>query len=186
MNYPRPLNADERRRKRLREKEEKQEKIEIARQRQREKWCRDWSEFDPTRVFPKDSISEWFQMAEAKKRGINLTEARIEAKMAQLQAMKALINDLPKFKTGGVGINNVVTIVDEATKAQWEGIKSLAKTKAQEWDPKGKAKAVEVEAIDKDKGHVVDDKGKGKGIEVEAKDNDEWGDDELLFDFDSE
>jgi hypothetical protein len=30
-------------------------------------------------------------MAEAKKRGINLKSARIEAKMAQFQAMKALV-----------------------------------------------------------------------------------------------
>jgi hypothetical protein len=46
----------------------------------REKWRRDWSEFDPSRIFAKDSIAELFQMAEAKKRGINLKLARIEAK----------------------------------------------------------------------------------------------------------
>jgi tRNA A37 threonylcarbamoyltransferase TsaD len=56
--------------------------------------------------------------------------------------------------------NNVEEIVDVATKFQWEVIKTLA-TKAQE----------------------VEDKDKGKVIEVE---DDDWGDDELLFDFDSE
>jgi hypothetical protein len=63
--------------------------------------------------------------------------------------------------------------VDAATKFQWEVIKTPA-TKAQEVEDKGKGKAQEVE--DKDKG-------KGKVIEVE---DDDWGDDELLFDFDSE
>jgi hypothetical protein len=36
----------------------------------REKWRCDWSEFDPSRIFPKDSIGEWFQMAEAKKEAL--------------------------------------------------------------------------------------------------------------------
>jgi hypothetical protein len=65
----------------------------------REKWHRDWSEFDPSRIFAKDSIAKWLLMAEAKKRGLNLKLARIEAKMAQLQAMKALVRELLKFTT---------------------------------------------------------------------------------------
>jgi hypothetical protein len=92
MNYPPPLSASERR-KRLREEEEEKERRGTCMRNMREKWCRDWREFDPSRIFAKDSIAEWFQMAEAKKRGINLKLARIEAKMAQLQAMKALVRD---------------------------------------------------------------------------------------------
>jgi membrane protease subunit (stomatin/prohibitin family) len=135
----------------------------------REKWHRDWSEFDPSRVFTKDSVAEWFQMAEAKKRGINVKLARIEVKMVQLQLMKALVRELPKFTTQKKSSNNVEEIVDATTKFQWEAIKTLA-TKAQEVEDKGKGKVQEVE--DKDKG-------KAKVIEVED-------DDELLFDFDSE
>jgi hypothetical protein len=67
----------------------------------------DWSEFDLSRIFAKDSIAEWFQMAEAKKRRINLKLSRIEAKMAQLQAMKALVRELPKFTTQKKGSQNV-------------------------------------------------------------------------------
>jgi N-methylhydantoinase B/oxoprolinase/acetone carboxylase alpha subunit len=138
-----------------------------------EKWRRDWSEFDPSRIFAKDSIVEWFQMAEAKKRGFNLKLARIEAKMTQLQAMKALVRELPKFTTQKKSSNNAEEIMDATTKFQWEAIKTLA-TKAQKVEDKGKGKVQEVE--DKDKS-------KAKVIEVE---DDDWGDDELLFDFDSD
>jgi hypothetical protein len=99
MNYPPPLSASERRRKRLREEEEKKERRGTCMHNMREKWCRDWSEFGQSRIFAKDTIAEWFQMAEAKKRGINLKLARIEAKMVQLQAMKDLVRELPKFTT---------------------------------------------------------------------------------------
>jgi hypothetical protein len=99
MNYPPPLSADERRRKRLREEEEEEERRGTCMRNIREKWHRDWSEFDPSRIFAKDSIAKWFLMAEAKKRGLNLKLARIEAKMAQLQAMKALVRELLKFTT---------------------------------------------------------------------------------------
>jgi hypothetical protein len=99
MNYPPPLSAGERRRKRMREEEEEKERRGTCMRNMREKWRRDWSEFDSSRIFAKDSIAEWFQMAEAKKRGINLKLARIEAKMAQLQAMKAHVRELPKFTT---------------------------------------------------------------------------------------
>jgi hypothetical protein len=42
--------------------------------------------------------------------------ARIEAKMAQLQAMKALVRELPKFTTTKKCSNNVEEIVDANTK----------------------------------------------------------------------
>jgi hypothetical protein len=92
--------------------------------------------------------------------------------MAQLQAMKALVRELPKFTTQKKGSNNVEEI-DVTTKFQWDAIKRLA-TKAQEVEDKGKGKAQEVE-----------DKDKGKANVIEVEDED-WGDDELLFDFDSE
>jgi hypothetical protein len=79
-------------------------------------------------------------MAEAKKRGINLKLARIEAKMVQLQAMKALVRELSKFTTQKKSSNNVEEIVGAATKLQWEAIKTLA-TKAQDVEDKGKGKA---------------------------------------------
>jgi hypothetical protein len=79
--------------------------------------------------------------------------------------------------------------VDATTKFQWEAIKTLA-TKAQEVEDKAKAqevvdksKAQEVE--DKAKAQEVDDKDKGKTNVMEVEDDD-WGDDELLFDFESE
>ena len=53
MNYPRPLTADERRRKRLREEEEEQERRGTSRRLMIEKFNRDCSEFDPTRIFLK-------------------------------------------------------------------------------------------------------------------------------------
>jgi hypothetical protein len=85
---------------------------------------------------------------------------------------------LPKFT------KNVEKIVDVATKAQWEGIKSLAR-KAQKVEAKGKMQ--KVEAIVKGKGQVVDARDKGKTIVVEATgEDDDWCDDELLFDFNSE
>jgi hypothetical protein len=130
MNYPPPLSASERRRKRLREEEE-EERRGTCMLNMREKWRRDWSEFHPSRIFAKDSIAEWFQMAEAKKRGINLELARIEAKMAQLQEMKALVKELPKFTTHKKCSNNVDEIVDVTTKFRWEAIKRFA-TEAQE------------------------------------------------------
>jgi hypothetical protein len=108
---------------------------------------------------------------EGKKRGISLKLARIEAKMAQLQAMKALVKELPKFTKKSS--NNVEKMVDAATKFEWEARKTLA-TKAQGVEDKDKGKAQEVE-----------DKGKGKGKVIEVEDED-WGDDELLFDFDLE
>jgi hypothetical protein len=174
MNYPLPLSAGERRRKRLREEEE-EERRGTCMSNMREKWRRDWSEFDPSRIFAKDSIDEWFQMVEAKKRGINLKLARIEAKMAQLQAMKALVRELPKITTQKKSSNNVEEIVDVTTKFQWEAIKTLA-TKAQEMEDKGKGKG---------KAQKVEDKDKGKANVIEVEDDD-WGDDELLFDFDLE
>jgi hypothetical protein len=61
--------VDERRRKRLREKEEEEERRGTCMRNMREKWRCDWSEFDLSRIFPKDSIGEWFQMTEAKKEG---------------------------------------------------------------------------------------------------------------------
>jgi hypothetical protein len=70
MNYPPPLSADERRRKRLREEEEEEERRGTCMRNMREKWCHDWSEFDPSRIFPKDFIGEWFQMAKEKKEGL--------------------------------------------------------------------------------------------------------------------
>jgi hypothetical protein len=112
-------------------------------------------------------------MAEAKKREINLKLARIEAKMAQLQAMKALVRELPKFTTQKKSSNNVEEIVDVTTKFQWEAIKTLA-TKAQEVEDKGKGKAQEVEDKDRGKANVI------------VVEDDNWGDDELLFDFESE
>jgi hypothetical protein len=139
MNYPPPLSASGRRRKRLREEEAEKERRGTCMRDMREKWRRDWSEFDPSRIFAKDSIAEWFQMAEAKKRGINLKLARIEAKMAQLQAMKALVRELPKFTAQKKCRNNVEKIVDATTKFQWEAIKTLA-TKAQEVEDKAKSK----------------------------------------------
>lgn len=62
----------------------------------RERWLRDWNQFDPTRIFPKGSMEEYFQLLAANKRGINLKEARIVAKLAQLQTMKALVGEFPK------------------------------------------------------------------------------------------
>jgi hypothetical protein len=56
MNYPPPLSSGERR-KRLREEEEEERKGTCMRN-MREKWRRDWSEFDPSRIFAKDSIAE--------------------------------------------------------------------------------------------------------------------------------
>jgi hypothetical protein len=112
MNYPPPLSASERRRKRLREEEEEKDRRGTCMRNMREKWRCDWSEFDPSRIFEKDSIAEWFRMAEAKKRGINLKLARIEAKMAELQAMKAIVRELPKFTTQKKCSNNVEEIVD--------------------------------------------------------------------------
>jgi hypothetical protein len=109
-------------------------------------------------------------MAEAKKKGINLKLARIEARMAQLQAMKALVRELPKFTTQKKCSNNVEEIVDATTKFQWETIKTLA-TKEQEVEGKAKGKTQEVEDTDKGKVNV---------IEVE---DDDWGDDELLANF---
>jgi hypothetical protein len=74
--------------------------------------------------------------------------------------------------------------VDVTTKFQWEAIKRLA-TKAQEVEDKGKGKAQEVEDNDKGKAQEVEDKDKGKTIVIEVE-GDDWGDDELLFDFESE
>jgi hypothetical protein len=34
----------------------------------REKWHRDWSEFDPSRIFSKDSMAEWFQIGGGKEK----------------------------------------------------------------------------------------------------------------------
>jgi hypothetical protein len=70
--------------------------------------------------------------------------------------------------------------VDATTKFQWEAIKTLA-TKAQEVEDKAKAQEVK----DKAKAQEVDDKDKGKTNVIEVEDDD-WGDDELLFDFESE
>jgi hypothetical protein len=86
--------------------------------------------------------------------------------MVQLQAMKALVNNLPKFT------NNVEKILDVATKVQWEGLKFLAR-KVQELEAKGKRKTLEVEASGKDKGLVVDAWDKGKTIAVEAMGEDD-------------
>jgi hypothetical protein len=87
--------------------------------------------------------------------------------------MKALVRELPRFTTHKKCSNSVEEIADATTKFQWEAIKRLA-TKAQEVENKGKGKAQEVE-----------DKGKGKGNVIEVEDVN-WGDNELLFDFESE
>jgi hypothetical protein len=57
MNYPPPLSAGERR-KRLREEEEEKDRKGTCMRNMREKWHRDWIEFDPSRIFAKDSIAE--------------------------------------------------------------------------------------------------------------------------------
>jgi hypothetical protein len=79
----------------------------------------------------------------------------MEAKMAQLQEMKALVRELPKFTTQKKGRNNVEEIVDATTKFQWEAIKRFA-TKAYEVEDKGKGKAQEVEDKDKGKANVIE------------------------------
>jgi hypothetical protein len=79
----------------------------------------------------------------------------MEAKMAQLQEMKALVRELPKFTTQKKGRNNVEEIVDATTKFQWEAIKRLA-TKAFEVEDKGNGKAQEVEDKDKGKANVIE------------------------------
>jgi hypothetical protein len=74
--------------------------------------------------------------------------------------------------------------VDVTTKFQWEAIKRLA-TKAQEVEDKGKGKVQEVEDKGNGKAQDVVDNDKGKANIIEVEDDD-WGDNELLFDFESE
>jgi hypothetical protein len=57
-------------------------------------------------------------------------------------------------------------------------VEDKGNNKAQGVEAMGKGKVQEVEATGK--GHVVDAKDKVKAIEVE---DDDWGDDELFFDF---
>lgn len=181
----------------------------------REKWLRDWNEFDPTKVFPKGSMEEYFQLLAADKKGIDSKEARIVAKLAQLQAMKALVGELPKDggskdTTDKVATNSREEMQDMARELQMEAIKTLVcdlrknvaydtkgKGKAQDIEVKGKAKAQDVEAKGKDKAQDVEVKGNEKAQDVEAKGKDiatnmeqdvedVWADDELLFDANSE
>jgi hypothetical protein len=62
-------------------------------------------------------------MVAAKVRGIILKEVRIEAKMTQLQAMKSLVNDLPKYTMEKATTNNVEKMVYVTTKSSMGGDK---------------------------------------------------------------
>jgi len=47
------------------------------------------------KVYHRGSWEEYFQLTEARERGIDLESARRMAKEAQMEAMKALVRDLP-------------------------------------------------------------------------------------------
>lgn len=60
-------------------------------------------EFDPLIVYGPGTVEEALQMDEAMARGIDLKAVRAEAKDAQLEAMRALVGDLPGDRNFGKG-----------------------------------------------------------------------------------
>ncbi|CAN6175591.1 unnamed protein product [Urochloa humidicola] len=154
-------------------------------------------EFDPLKVFPKNSWEEYFQNLEASRKGIDLKAVRRKAKEeemakeAQLEAMKALIAELPTELSKG---NEKM-----AKEAQMEAMKSLVHDIPQDVEEKGmegmsekkgNGDTVEDEGMGgindiKGKETVVPDKGKGVVVYI-SDDDDDWGDDELLYEGDSE
>ncbi|KAF8703720.1 hypothetical protein HU200_031804 [Digitaria exilis] len=69
---------------------------EARRERMREEMLRrDWFKFDPLKVYPPGSWEEERQEYVAYWEGIDLRTVRIKAKLAQMEAMWALVRDLP-------------------------------------------------------------------------------------------
>ena len=212
IKYPKPLTKQERQQER--KKEEERRKQEAERLRSME--VRQPYQFDPTKVYRRGSWEEYFQLTEARERGIDLESARRMAKEAQMEAMKALVRDLPIDISDVVGaqgvlghgkVNSEMCSDKTAREAQTEAKKALVhelpicKSKV---DDKGKGVAIE---SSNDYDYDDDEWWAMNGAEVELiasqveankanpayisinkddADDDDWGDDELLIDHDSD
>lgn len=179
--YPAPLTREEQMQERLKA-EEKRKQQALAKKEEARKKRRQDLEFDPLKIFPKGSWEEYFQALEASRKGIDLKAERQKAKEAalaqeaQMEAMKALVADLPTE----VAKSNDQAIAKEA---QLEAMKALVHDISTNIADKGKLLAVE----EKDMGAIVDNKGKGVVVYIsDDDDDDDWGDDELLYDGTSE
>ena len=162
--YPKPLTKQERQQER--KKEEERRKQEAERLRSME--VRRPYQFDPTKVYRRGSWEEYFQLMEARERGIDLESARRMAKEAQMKAMHVVVADLPDDICHAA-----------ATKLGFFQANISPKLASDEV-------ATEIQPVEvKIKGREVptDDKGKGVAIDISTDDDDDdWGDDELLYD----
>ena len=164
IKYPKPLTKQERQQER--KKEEEQRKQEAERLRSME--VRQPYQFDPTKVYRRGSWEEYFQLTEARERGIDLESARRMAKEAQMKAMHAVVADLPDDICHAA-----------ATKLGFFQANIIPKLASDEVATE--AQPVEVEK--KGREVATDDKGKGVAIDISTDDDDDdCGDDELLYD----
>ena len=126
-------------------------------------------QFDPTKVYHRGSWEEYFQLKEARERGIDLENARRTTKEAQMEAMHAVVADLPDdicraaaTKLGFLQVNISPKVASDEVAREAQPIEM-------------KKKGTEV---------ATDDKGKGVAIDISTDDDDDddWGDDELIYD----
>ncbi|CAO2148677.1 unnamed protein product [Urochloa humidicola] len=165
--FPRPLTKHERLQKRMR----KEEEWKAWQQSVREKRARQYNEGNVKH--PRGTWEHYFQQCEETKRMNEMEEMQDRAVDAQMEAMKTVVADLPSDLSKIVG--NVVgpSGVEEAVReTQMEAMRAL------------------VDDLPNAKG---DDDKKGKGIATDDAgtscgnvDDDDWGDDELLYEGDSE
>lgn len=164
--YPAPLTREEQIQQRKKDDEERRQKAEAKKEAATKQRELDLI-FNPLKVFPKNSWEEYFQSLEARRRGINLKEERKRAKEAeiakeaQLEAMKALVAELPNKLNDG---NEQV-----AKEAQLEAMKALVEDM-----PSG----VKFEGAVKDNpnGPVFVDKGKRVVVDISDDDDDDHDD----------
>ncbi|KAF8754817.1 hypothetical protein HU200_011433 [Digitaria exilis] len=147
---------------------------------------RDRFKFDPLKVYPPGSWEEERQEYVAYWEGIDLRTVRIKAKLAQMEAMRALVRDLPGNMDSAEGDKDMVR--DDHLEMVRDLLSDLGKhvTKGKNKEPKQVRFAETCDIIEPKKGVDKDqgvDKGKGKGIVIISSDDDlddGWGDDELL------
>jgi len=149
------------------EKKEKEEEME--RQRLREERAKKGFTVDPEAKYPKGSWEEYFQKLEANKRMEEMEKMEDLAQEAQMEAMQALVADLPhKVPNVEKDVPSASTEVLGVRATQMEAMKALVG---------------DLPAQD----HQSDRKGKAVDIpNWVGNEDDDWGEDELLADCDSD
>ena len=173
--YPRPLTDREL----LANYEKKEKEEEMERQRLREERAKKGFTVDPEAKYPKGSWEEYFQKLEANKRMEEMEKMVDLAQEAQMEAMQALVADLPhKVPNVEKDVSSASTEVLGVRATQMEAMKALVgDLPAQDHPSDRKGKAVDTPVVDNQGNSAVQDKGKSASEHdhiPDDGDDDEW------------